>query len=285
MKKTVYIGIFTAILGLMVCCGENKRSNSYADTQKSQVDSQKIIINEMNLLLETVNMSLDSIVKMEGGILHVAGESPLTRKKQIQQNIEAYKLILQQQHERISSLEGKLKQSDANAKTMLKTVNLLKQQLKEKDQAILELTEELERRNFDIGMLKKNVSQLSYKVTELENETKVQEEALVAQSDMMNEGYVLIGSTNKLKAAGIISGGSLFKKAKFDASKVNTEDFKKIDIRKVTSFSIPAKKATVLTPMPNDSYTIQGNEDGSCTLVISNPARFWNMSNYLVVNY
>lgn len=285
MKKNLMsLAVVLAAVCIMVACGGEK-SNPEADRLRSMVDSQNVQMDEMNLFLDAVNVSLDSVINMEGGVLRTVGESPLSRKDQIKQNIEAYKLILQRQHERISELEEKLKNSDNKSAKMLQTIASLKKQLEEKDQAIVELTEELEKRNFDIEELKKNVSSLNTRVTALQEETKMQEEALVAQSDMMNEAYVVIGSSKQLKAAGIVSGGSLFKKSKFDASKVNQDAFNKIDIRKVTSFPIPAKKAEIMTQMPSDSYQFQSNGNGTCTLVITDVQRFWSISNFLVVKY
>ena len=194
-------------------------------------------------------------------------------------------MILKRQRDRLAALEEKLKGSNANNEKLMKTISALKKQIEEKDQAIVELTEELEKRNFDIKTLKGHVEKLNTQVAELKEETKSQEEALVAQSDMMNEAYVIIGTKKELKAAGLLSGGSLFKKSRLDLSQVNASSFNKIDIRKSKSFSIPAKKATVLTQMPSGSYTITDNGDGTSTLTITDASRFWSVSNYLVVRY
>lgn len=209
----------------------------------------------------------------------------MSRKQQIRQNIENYKQILQRQRDRLAALEEKLKGSEANNAKMLKVISSLKQQLDEKDQAIVELTEELGKRNVDIKTLKTHVEKLNTQVAQLEEETKSQEQALVAQSDIMNEAYVFIGSKKELKAAGLLSGGSLFKKSKLDLSQVNASAFNKIDIRKTKTFTIPAKKAMVLTQMPSDSYSISDNGDGTSTLTVTDPSRFWSVSNYLVIRY
>lgn len=285
MKKLLVANIAIVMAMMIIGCNGKNAGLTEQEILKNKVDSQNLLINDMDLLLEAVNLSLDSVTKMEGGILHTAGESPLSRKDQIKQNIDAYKAILKNQHERISLLEEKLKGSGMNTKNLLKTIELLKVQLAEKDKAIVELTEELEKRNYNINNLKQDVTQLSAKVTELEKETKVQEEALALQTDMLNEAYVIIGTAKELKSKGVLSGGSLFKKSKFDASKINVEDFRKIDIRKTKTFTIPAKKAKVLTSMPDDSYVIKSNDDGTCTLSITNPTRFWSVSNYLAVKY
>lgn len=286
MKKIVIFNVLITIITVMFfSCKGNKTNIIGRENLQTKVDSLNVLIKDMDLLLETVNLSLDSVTKMEGEILHTISESPISRKKQIMQNLATYKSILKIQHKRISLLEEKLKKNGMNTKNLLKTIELLKAQLAEKDEAIVELTAELEKRHYDINSLKQNVTKLSVKVSELEKEAKTQEETLTLQTDMMNEAYVLIGSTKELKTKGLLTGGSIFKKSKLDVSKIITEDFEKIDIRRKTSFSIPAKKVQILTSMPVDSYNIRKNDDGTCTLKITDPSRFWSVSNYLVVKY
>ena len=285
MKRLSVVGVLFVIACIFATCGNKVEGNPEADSLRNVLNDKLSEMSEMGLFLDAVNASMDSVVNMDGNILHTVGESPLSRKQQIQQNIEAYKLILQRQRERLATLEEKLKGSEANNEKMLKIISSLKQQLNEKDQTIVELTEELGKRKVDIKTLKTHVEKLNTQVTQLEEETKSQEQALVAQSDIMNEAYVFIGSKKELKDAGLLTSGSLFKKSKLNLSQINTSAFNKIDIRKTKSFSIPAKKATVLTQMPSDSYTISDNSDGTCTLTVTDPSRFWSMSNYLVVKY
>lgn len=285
MKKVTVFAIICIAMLANVSCGNKTEGNPEADSLRNVVDSKMAEMDEMTLFLDAVNVSMDSVIDMEGGILRTMGEGNLSVKDQIKQNLESYKLILARQHERIAILEEKLKNGDAKSQKMLKTIASLKKQLGEKDQAIVELTEELEKRNFDIQTLKGHVDRLNSNVAQLKEENKAQEVALETQSDMMNEAYVLIGSKKELKNAGLLAGGSLFKKSKLDMSQVNVSAFKKIDIRKIKTFSIPAKKAEILTQAPTGSYTMTTNDNGTCTLTVTDVTKFWSVSNFLVVKY
>jgi len=142
MKKIcVFGGLFVLMCTLVGCDGKTK-SNPEADSLRSELRAQMEAMDEMSLFLDAVNVSMDSVIGMEGGILRTSSESPLSQKEQIKQNIESYKLILQQQHERLDVLEKKLKDSNAYAGKMQKTIAALKKQLEEKDQAIVNLTTE-----------------------------------------------------------------------------------------------------------------------------------------------
>ena len=171
-----------------------------ADSLRNVIGANMAEIDEMNLFLDAVNTSMDSVVNMEGGILRTSGESPMSKKEQIKQNLEAYKMMLERQRERISILEAKLKDGDAKSKKMLHTIQALKKQIEEKDNTIVELTEELEKRKFDIVTLKSHVDKLNTNVAQLKEEKAEQEKALEAQSNMLNEAYVVIGSKKELKA-------------------------------------------------------------------------------------
>lgn len=285
MKKVFVFGGLFALMCTMIACGDKTKSNPEADSLRTQLSAQMEEMDEMNLFLDAVNMSMDSVVNMEGTVLRTTGESPLSRKEQIQKNMEAYKLILQQQRERLDILEKKLKDNNAYAGKMQKTIAALKQQLEEKDQAIIKLSEELEQRNFQIEELKDNVDNLNVQVAELEEDSKAKQEEIKEKTDQMNEAYVFIGDKDALKKAGLIEGGSLLKKSKLNTSNIDKKLFKKVDIRNVKSFQIPDSKPEVLTQMPAGSYEIKKTGNNSSELTITDPARFWGVSRFLIIRY
>ena len=285
MKKVFVFGGLFALMCTMIACGDKTKSNPEADSLRTQLSAQMEEMDEMNLFLDAVNMSMDSVVNMEGTVLRTTGESPLSRKEQIQKNMEAYKLILQQQRERLDILEKKLKDNNAYAGKMQKTIAALKQQLEEKDQAIIKLSEELEQRNFQIEELKDNVDNLNVQVAELEEDSKAKQDEIDEKVNQMNEAYVFIGDKNALKKAGLIEGGSLLKKSKLNTSNIDKKLFKKVDIRNVKNFQIPDSKPEVLTQMPAGSYEITKTGNNSSELTITDPARFWGVSRFLIIRY
>ena len=285
MKKLSIFGGLFVLMCTMIACGDKTKSNPEADSLRTELSAQMEAMDEMNLFLDAVNTSMDSVVDMEVSVLRTSGESPLSRKEQIQKNMEAYKLILQQQRERLDILEKKLKDSNAYAGKMQKTIAALKQQLEEKDAAIANLSAELEKRNFQIDELKDNVDQLNVQVAEQKEDIKAKEEEIEQKTDQMNEAYVFIGDKNALKNAGLIEGGSLLKKSKLNTSNIDKKLFKKVDIRDVKSIPIPDDKPELLIQMPAGSYKITKTGDNSSELVIIDPVRFWSVSRFLIIRY
>lgn len=284
MKKLCVFGGLFALMCMMAACGGKTESNPEADSLRTELSAQMEAMDEMNLFLDAVNMSMDSVVNMEGHVLRTSSESPLSRKEQIQQNMEAYKLLLQHQRERLDILEKKLKDSNAYAGKMQKTIAALKQQLVEKDEAIAKLSEELEKRNFQIDELKDNVDQLNVQVAELEEDSKAKAEEITEQTNKMNEAFVFIGDKKALKESGLAQGGSLFKKLKVDASNIDKSLFKKIDIRQQTAFSIPGSSVEILSQVPAKTYKLTKTNNAT-TLTITDPDRFWSVSRFLIIKY
>lgn len=280
-----FIVLFAAACTLFSCGNKTDQGDPEKDSLNQVIAGQQMEMSDMNLFLDAVNASMDSIVNMEGQLLRVNGESPASKKQQIKRNLEAYKMIIERQKERLAKLEESLKASGAKSEKLMQTIATLKAQIEQKDALILELNETIQRKNFDITQLQGHVERLSQNVVELQEDNQQKDEVITQQADLMNEAYVFIGDKSALKAAGLLSGGNLFKKSKLDMSAVDASKFRKIDIRKVTSFSIPGKKPTLLTQAPAGSYTITEVGNGTCTLTITNPSAFWSVSNFLVVRY
>jgi len=285
MKKLVVFGGMAVLMLTMAACGGKTESNPEADSLRTELSAQMEAMDEMNLFLDAVNVSMDSVIGMEGSVLRTSGESPLSRKDQIKQNIETYKTILKQQRDRLDILEKKLKNSNAYAGKMQKTIAALKQQLDDKDKTIAQLTEELEQRNYDIEVLKENVDKLNTHVSELVEDSKAKDEEINRQDNKMNEAYVFIGTKEALKDAGLAQGGTLFKKLKVNASNIDNRVFRKIDIRNEKSFAIPDDDPEVLSQMPTGSYKITVKADDTSVLTITDTDRFWSVSRYLIVRY
>ena len=61
--------------------------------------------------------------------------------------------------------------------------------------------------------------------------------------------------------------------------------FKQVDTRKETEFAVGAApdKARILSDHPKDSYALAGTGPKASTLTVTDAARFWKGSKYLVV--
>lgn len=127
-----------------------------------------------------------------------------------------------------------------------------------------------------------NVSKLNQEKGALEEHVSMQEEALERQNDMINEGYYIIGTRKELKAAGVISA-NLLQKSKVNLETADLSKLQKIDIRTFSNeMKINAKKAVILSHMPEASYSMV-QENGQVILYIKDAALFWSLSKILVI--
>ncbi|MBR0045637.1 MAG: hypothetical protein IJP75_01965 [Bacteroidaceae bacterium] len=134
----------------------------------------------------------------------------------------------------------------------------------------------------DIQRLNRQVKTLTASNERLTEEVNKQGEALVRQTEVINEGYVKIGTKKELQQAGVLSGGGFLSKKKLDVANFQHAGFMKVDISHYVEVEIPSKKIQILTAMPPSSYIIT-NEGNATKLRITNPNAFWSVSNYLVI--
>jgi hypothetical protein len=283
MKKLTFSLAVVAILMMTAACG-NK-----AELLQQKVDSLQTALHErngdfdrLNEFLLVVSDGLDSIAVQENGLLVRNPESPLPSRAEMKKGLQNLKETLKEQRERIASMENELANSKGDVRRLKGLINALKQQIEQKDAQISELLLQLEQSNISIEQLTTRVGSLTQQNVQQEVKIAEQEEVLVQQDQLLNEGYVKVGSKKELKAAGLLVGGGLFSKKKVDMSAIDKSVFQKVDIRQVTEIPIASKKPKLLTPAPADSYHFE-TEGNTSTLIIDNPTRFWSVSSFLIV--
>ena len=283
MKKLVFLSVIAVVAMVMASCG-NK-----AEELQKQVDSLQTALTErtgdydrLNEFLAVVNEGLDSISVQENGLLVRNPESPLPSRAEMKKGLSELKNTLQTQRERIAKLEKDLAAGRGDISKLRGIINVLKEQTEAKDAQISDLLAQLEQSNISIEQLTTRVGNLTQQNVQQEVKIAEQEEVMAVQDQMLNEGFIKIASKKELKDAGLLSGGGLFSKKKVDMSKVDQKLFQKVDIRNVKEIPIPSKKPVILSPNPAGSYRLEQG-DNSSTLIITDPGKFWSVSNFLII--
>ncbi|MDR0794991.1 MAG: hypothetical protein LBE79_02910, partial [Tannerella sp.] len=91
------------------------------------------------------------------------------------------------------------------------------------------------------------------------------------------------GTRKELRDQHIITGGGLFSRTKALQGNFNRDYFIQIDLREVAEIQLFDRKAKVHSNHPNNSYTLSKDPNGNLKLVILEPALFWSLGRYLVV--
>ena len=281
MKKIVYYVIAATIIVMATSCnGGSNSTKEQLDSLQTAYDQRNADYNELNEFLSVIATGLDSIALQEGQIL-TPGESPSLNREQIKKNLDAYKQTLDTQRQRIDELEKKLKTGNANSAQMKTIIASLKQQLAQKDEEIAQLRKQVDDQNVDINSLKENVENLRQHNEMQAGLIVSQQETILSQDASLNTAYIKIATKKDLKEAGLLTGGFL-KKTKVDFTKIDKSLFRAVDIREVEKIDIPAEKAKVMTPQPENSYRIDKIGKNN-VLSIVNPEKFWGVSNFVII--
>lgn len=286
MKKLIFSLAATSLLMAAVSCGNGASGDKQQiDSLQAAYDQKSADYDDLNEYLTVIANGLDSIAAQEGQLFATnttPGESPSLSREQIAKNIEAYKQTLANQRQKIAALEKKLKASNATTAKLRTIIQSLNDQLAAKDAELDELRKELSNRNVSIEYLMASLKGLQQTSERQQQTIAQQESALQAKDDQLNEGYVKMGPKKELKQLGLMSGGNLLRKSKVDYNNIDKKLFQRIDIRKQKTIEIPYKKAKILTPVPAGTYTME-ERDNYIYLVITDAAKFWSVSNYLII--
>ena len=196
---------------------------------------------------------------------------------------------LQQRRQRLEDLEKQLDASNQNNANLQKAIKNLKIQIAEQEKEISNLKTQLSDANIKIEGLNESVNKLGQANDSLSNVATAEAHARATAerqaeelNNEMNTCYYAIGTNSELKAHNLMQSGFL-RKTKIMPSNFDQSYFTKGDKRQLRTINLGSKKAKVLTNQPADSYEIVEGANGVKILKITNPARFWTQSNFLVV--
>lgn len=289
MKKLVTLAVIaTAILS---ACNGGKLREAEAQNEQLKGDLRETLATQDSLLVLVNDISdgmsqikdLEKIIATPGSL----GESA-SRRDQIKNDMIAIQKALQERRERLAELEKKLADTGGESSTLKRTVSNLKAQIAEQQTEIATLTNQLASANIRIEELNAQVSNLNSDVDSLntgltaEREQKeAAQEAATAATNELNTVYYAIGTGKELKEKKILESGFL-RKTKVMKGDFDMSYFTAGDRRTLTVIPTHSNKAKVLTSQPKDSYTIM-DQNGQKVIKITNPSKFWQLSNFLVI--
>ena len=157
-------------------------------------------------------------------------------------------------------------------------------ELNQKTQRIEELQTELASKNIRIQELDAAVTELTGKNNALVADNQAKQQTMAQQDKTLNAAWFVFGTKKELKEQNILTDTGLFKKGKvMEDADVNLNYFTKIDIRTTTEIPLYSKSVEILTSHPEGSYFFEEDAKEQKVLKITNPAEFWSISKYLVI--
>lgn len=289
MKKLMLLALCA---GALASCGG--MSGGGSGDLKSQNDSLKQVLQlrdaELDEMLATFNDISDGFREINEAENRVnlqrnaVGEGSVSAREQMASDIEFIRKQMQENKEQIAKLQGMLQSSKANSAQLKRAVESLTRELADKTRRIEELQAELAARNVRIQELDETVSGLTAQNQNLEAENAAKAETVSQQDKALNTAWFVFGTRKELKDQKILTNTGLFKKGQvMQDSDVNKDYFTQIDIRTTKEIKLYSKGAEVLTSHPAGSYALEKDDKDLLVLKILDPAQFWSISKYLVI--
>lgn len=287
MKKII---LFFSAIGLILLAACNDAKNSNTDNGNGVLveqlyDSLLVANAEKDSLLSIINDINDGMLQIRDmeKIISTTNFNNETRskKQEIMDNMLLIQQALKDRREKLASLERKLKNSSGGNSQLQETIDNLKKQLAEQEATINRLTEALQKANIRIQLLNTTVDSLNVANQAISEQIDIAEQRSEQLALELNTCYYTIGSKSELKENNIIQTGFL-RKTKVLEGDYEISYFTKADKRNLTEIPLYSKKAKLLTKHPSGSYEIVDN-DGVKSLLITSPEKFWEQTNFLVV--
>lgn len=294
MKKGVLI---TAIISfLLLLTGALVVNSMYKNEQKKHVaimENQKrsftellttrdSVINETMLTFDQIEKDLATVKEKENIITMKSSDQEFSKdkKQQILKDIEYINALLDQNKKKIASLTAQLQNSGGTIKGMQVKIAALEASMKLRETEISDLKVALVQKDFEIG-------QLNTRMTDQQVAIAQKDEKITTQTAEMNKGYLTSGTYKSLKAKGLVSkeGGFLGLGKKESLVQDFPEgSFTQVDITQIKSIPVNSKNAKLITDHPKSSYTMIRDKDNKiASIEIKDPAQFWKISKYAVV--
>jgi septal ring factor EnvC (AmiA/AmiB activator) len=301
MKKTIFRAripaLVLAVLALASCAwkkdldkaqAENKALSDEKARAQKELSAAGAATAEMQATLDDVQKGLEDLrakelkaIRTSISVAQEGKSAAAAQRDELKAEIDEIRKAVKANLAKLATLQKSLKASDTKVTSLERLVGELKKQLDEKEATIAALEERTQE-------LTKTTEELRGTVKEKEADVQQKEAVIADRETQMATAYVLIAPQGALRKAGLVEkkgsvlglGGNWQHTGQFDETL-----FKPIDTRKVTTFDVAAApgKARVLSDHPKDSYTLAAAGPKASTLTVTDAARFWKGSKYLVV--
>jgi outer membrane murein-binding lipoprotein Lpp len=252
------------------------------------------LVNEMATTFEEIEQNLTFVREKRGQLYVTNSEHSAKEKKDVMvADIKLMNDMLAQNSLKIDELEQKLKSSGIEIQSFKNKIARLNTEITEQNTSIRQLTADLERRDYKIAEMKTQVialkSENSAKADTINMKSQViaAKEILIETKDNeLNRVYYITGTPKELLEKGVIQkdGGFLgIGRNKDITNNVDEQNFSQLDQRTAFLLPVNSKKAQLITEHPDSSYQFVYENDQIAYLQIENPAEFWKLTKYLVV--
>ena len=283
MKLKIFLISAAALTMALSSCDKKQNVTNDLAAQDASHDELVQALDDRDSLITLmgeISAGIEEIKTVENMIQLDNGESP-ARKQQMIQDLKVIQQALLDKRARLEELEKKLSQSKVYSTKLEGTITQLRQQIEEQDKTIASLNADLGQARQQIGQLNQNVDSLSTTVATVTDERNAAQQEAVQTANELNTCYYVVADNKALKEHKIVQSGFL-RKTKIMRGDFDQAFFTTADKRNLSEIKTGSKKAQIMTNQPAESYRIE-DVAGQKVIKITDPNRFWSLTNYLVV--
>lgn len=279
-------------LGVVVFASCNRQKDG---DQQDTTQVQMVALNErltmaqdskdsLIFLMSDIYSGIEEINVQEGLLYNLRGTENATQRAEIIDNLSRIKAELLDKQARLDALTAQFNSANDKNGQLAKEITSLKNLITQKEAKITELEDQLKNAQVQITNLKDTVATTRQQVRDVTAEKELAqtqvEESKAENEKLVNDAnrvYYAIGTKKELEKNNILH------KKKIMQGDYEMGYFKQADRRNLTSIPCYNKKVKILTNQPQNSYRIEEGSDKSKTIVITDPARFWGTTDFLVI--
>lgn len=284
--------LLAVLMGIVACGGQQTSRESAPDSAQlaRELVEKDSLLNDVFMSINEIAENL-SVIKSREGIVtsNLSGDITKEQRAQINEDIAAINELLIQNRASLERLKGttdRLRSANVKVQELEALVENLTKQIRDKDADIQMLRGELADMRVQVAELNTLVDEMNTSVTELTEVKGALEATVQEQTDAMHTVYYMVGSEKSLRDANIIDKSGFIGRTVTLTDQYNLQQFTQVDSRVLDRINIGGRRATVVTPHPADSYTLEvGANNVVNALVITDPDRFWEASKVLVVSF
>jgi hypothetical protein len=265
---------------------DHKNLLSLMDSQKTnlteKITSRDSVISEWISTFDDIEKNIALIKEKEKMITVNSSNADISKDKrqQVLEDIKYINTLLDQNKKKIASLNAQLAKTGGTVKVLQAKITGLEASMKQNETEISELKTSLVNKNFE-------VEQLNVQMVVLQDTIAKKDEKISNQTIELTRAFYIVGTYKELKAKGLLTKeGGFIGLGKTETLTGSFPDsvFIRIDITKTNSIQVNSKTAKLISEHPAGSYElISGNDKIVKSIEIKDPALFWKISKYAVV--
>lgn len=250
------------------------------------IQKRDSVVNDMEGTFAEIESNMTFIKEKRSQMATLQTEGGKNKKQLLVEDVKLMNTMLEESSKKIAELQEKLRKSGLNVKSYEKRIQALNETIETQNTEIAALKKEIEGKNASLAEYDTKVKTLNTNIQQQTDTINYKQKVIVDKTDKLNTAHFALGTFKKLKEEGILSregailglGGGKAIQGNFD-----TKYFTDVDIRKTKTIPLNVKKAVVISEHPSSSYKLVEENGQIAYLQIEDPAEFWRISKYAVI--